>query len=117
MKFVTLHGFLLASSLWVPALSCQYAGPADGTLPGASQVMQLVVQRAYDVSRERQANQYAFEKRSINEELDASGKPTKTKQETYQVIPIGGVLFSRLVKVQNRDLTPEELEVQNRKEL
>jgi hypothetical protein len=118
MKFVTLHGALLVGSLLCARVSGHGAVPSESTLPAASQVMQRVVERAHDdEARAHGANEYAFEKHSITEELDASGKAAKTRDETYEVIPIQGIPFSRLVKMGNRDLTPEETEAQNRKEL
>jgi hypothetical protein len=47
----------------------------------------------------------------------SSGKATKTRDEVYEVIPIEGIPFSWLVKMGDRDLTQEEAEVQNRKEV
>jgi hypothetical protein len=97
------------------ALVCQSANPTGDGLPDASEVMRKVVQRADDTENAREAK-YTFEKHATIEELDASGTPTKTRQETYQVIPIEGARFSRLIKTQGRDLTSEEIEEQNRKE-
>ncbi len=107
----------LAGSLLGPVLLCPRASSADGALPDASEVMQRVVRRADDSGRAREAREYAFERRSTKEELDASGEPTRTTEETYAVIPINGIPFSRLVKIGNRNLTAQEVEVQNRKEL
>jgi hypothetical protein len=117
MKFAALRWFVLAGSALVPNFSCQCASPIDGALPDASQVMQRVILRGEDEGRTPQANEYAFEKRIVNEELDASGTPTKSTEQTSEVIPIQGIPFSRLVKIQNRDLTEEETEAQNQKEL
>jgi hypothetical protein len=117
MKFITLHRSLLAGSLLVPGYLCRSASPVDAALPAASEVMQRVVKRADDVAQKHEANKYSFEKRSTIEELDASGKPIKTKQKTYEVTPIQGIPFSRLVKIGNRNLTAEEIAIQNRKEL
>ncbi len=117
MKFVTPHEALLALSLSVSGFSCRGASGVDDALPDAAQVMQRVVQRADDVARAGEASEYVFEKRSISEELDTSGRATKTTEQTFEVIPIQGIPFSRLVKIGNRDLTREETEVQTRKEL
>ena len=116
MKFAAVRRLLLAGSFLIAELHCRSAPASDGSLPMASEVMARVVQRAGDSCRELEANKYAFEKCSINEELDASGKPTKTEEKTYEIIPIQGVPFSRLVKIENRKLTEEEIRVQNRRE-
>jgi hypothetical protein len=117
MKFFTLHGTLLVGSLLFTSVRCQGALLSDGALPAASEVMQRVVELAHDAALAPGANEYAFEKHSITQELDASGKATKSSDETYEVIPIQGIPFSRLVKLGNRDLTPEETEAQNLQEL
>jgi hypothetical protein len=117
MKFAAVRRFLVAGSLLATELSCTCAPGSNGFLPNASAVMARVVQRASDSSRTLEADEYAFEKCSINEDLDNSGKPTKTEEKTYEIIPIKGVPFSRLVKIQNRNLTEKETEVQNRKEM
>ena len=114
MKFLAMQCSILTCGLLVPGLSG--AGESDGALPDADLVVQRVVQRANDAARAREDGEYAFEKHSISEELDGSGKVTKTSDETYEVIPINGVPFSRLVRIQNRDLTPDEVKVQYRKE-
>ena len=117
MKLVTLHWALLAGSFLAAGFSCP-ATPADGNvLPEASEVMQRVVQRAEDVARAGEADKYTFEKHIISEDLDGLGEATKTKDQEYRVIPIQGVPFSRLIKIGNQDLTEEETEAQNRREL
>jgi len=78
--------------------------------------MEKVIQRSQEVARAGEADKYRYEKRSVEEELDATGKPTKTTEEIYDVIPIQGVPFERLVKVQGRDLSAKEVKEQNRKE-
>lgn len=116
MKFVALHWPLLAGSLLAHGFSCHGASPTDVSLPAACAVMKRVVERANDAGPAREARKYAFEKRSTTEELDGSGKPIKTKEEIYQVVPIDGIPFSRLVRLRDHELTREEIEAQNRKE-
>ena len=89
---------------------------AKDTLPDPGAVMEKVIERSQEVSRADEANQYSYQKRSIEEELDATGKATKKTEEIYEVIPIEGMPFERLVKVQGRELTEKELKEQNRKE-
>src|SRR5262245_15216656 len=100
-------------SFW---LSANADSLVDGGLPDASAVMNRVVQRAEEMARTGVARKYGYEKRSVTEEFDASGKTTKSTEEIYEVVPIGGISFSRLVKIQNRDLTEQEIKAQNRKE-
>jgi hypothetical protein len=117
MNFVASYWAFMVGGLLVLTLYGHCASRTDGALPDASQMMKRVTERAEDAARAGEARKYSFEKRSIREELDASGKPTKTTEETYEVTPIQGLPFSRLIKIQNRDLTEEENEVENRKEL
>jgi hypothetical protein len=78
--------------------------------------MDKVIQRSQEIARTAEADKYRYEKRSVEEELDTVGKPTKTTEEIYDVIPIRGVPFERLVKVKGRDLTEKEAKEQDRKE-
>jgi hypothetical protein len=109
-------------------LSCFFAGllgfglkapcaAADGgELPDAQAVMKRVIQRAEDVARGGEESKYVYEKRSVVEELDEAGKARKTTEKTYKVLLIRGIPFSRLMKVQNRDLTEAEIREEDRKE-
>jgi hypothetical protein len=102
---------LLMFGLTVPR-----AAAAGENLPDAAAVMKRVIQRAEDVARGGEEGKYVYEKRSVVEELDEAGKARKTTEKTYRVLLIQGVPFSRLMKVQNRDLTQEELREEDRKE-
>jgi hypothetical protein len=116
VKLISQKALNLTAGVVIQVLSCQGAASVEERLPEASTVMQKVLERAEDVARSGEAGKYCYEKRSVKEELDAAGKATKTNEEMYEVVPIGGMPFSRLVKVQNRELTPEEIEAQDRKE-
>ncbi len=85
-------------------------------LPDSTVVMQRVVRRAAEVARTGGEDGYACVKHSVREELDASGKPVKVTEETYQMIPIDGVRFSRLILRQGRPLSASEDQEQERKE-
>ena len=92
------------------------AAAANTDLPDAAAVMEKVIQRSQEAERTGEADKYRYDKRSVEEELDRSGNPTKTTEELYDVIPISGVPFERLVKVQGRELNEKEVKEQNRKE-
>ncbi|HXP63483.1 MAG TPA: hypothetical protein VN829_23470 [Dongiaceae bacterium] len=109
-------------------LSCFFAGllmfdlavpcgaAVGGSLPEAAAVMKRVVQRAEQVARGAEEGKYVYEKRSVVEELDDAGKARKTTEKTYKVALIRGLPLARLTKVQNRDLTEEEIRAEDRKE-
>lgn len=104
-----------------PALLCflgwvVFPARADESFPSASNLIQRVVARAQLVAQAEQTNHYAYAKRSIVEELDEKERVIKSTEKLYQVTLIGGVPFPRLVKVQGRDLSAEELEKQNQRE-
>jgi hypothetical protein len=85
-------------------------------LPAASNVMHRVLERADLVAKAEQTNHYAYDKRSVTEELDEKGRATKSTEKHYKVILVNGLPFPRLVKIQGRDLTPKELERENQRE-
>jgi hypothetical protein len=85
-------------------------------LPDAAGVMRKVVERAQNSGGEDSASLYTYEKRSTVEEFDSSGKVTKTTEEVFNVFPIQGVSYSRLVRIKGHDLTEKEIKEQNRKE-
>ncbi|HTL58052.1 MAG TPA: hypothetical protein VL361_20355 [Candidatus Limnocylindrales bacterium] len=89
---------------------------AIAALPDADTVMKNVLHRSQETALTGDSDKYSYQKHSIEEELDASGKPIKTTDKTYQVVPILGVPFSRLIKIQNRDLTEKETREQDKKE-
>lgn len=107
-----LAGLLLGFG--VPPVARAAAEPAP--LPDAASVMHKVLERAQNNGGEDLASRYAYEKRSTVEEFDSSGKVTKTTEEVFNVFPIQGVPYSRLVRTKGRDLTEKEIKEQNRKE-
>jgi hypothetical protein len=60
--------------------------------------------------------QYVYRKRSLLERMDSAGKTLKTEEKVYEVTLIAGLPVNRLVKVQGRELGPEELARENAKE-
>ena len=97
-------------------LAAVLPGRAAENLPAASNLLQRVVERAQFVARAGQTNHYAYEKHSLTEELGDKDEVIKSAEKHYQVKLIGGVPFTRLVKVQGRELTAKELEKQNERE-
>ena len=85
-------------------------------LPAASNVVARVLERAREVAETNEAKRYTYEKRAVQEELDEGGRVVKSAEKLYRVVLIGGLPFSRLVKVQGRELSPAELEKQNQRE-
>ncbi len=92
------------------------AAHSADALPAASIVVQRVIERAQLVAQARQTNHYAYDKRSLVEELDDKDHVTKSTEKLYRVLLVGGLPFPRLVKIQGRDLTAKELEKQDQRE-
>ena len=116
MNRAALKEILLAMALSLLAPSLQRNALAEENLPDASSVIQRVLQRAQETDQTAEESKYTYQKRSVSEELDDTGKPIKAVEKIYQVTPIEGVPFSRLIKIQNRDLTEQEREQQDRRE-
>ena len=102
----------------IPALlSCLPCwGHAAEQLPGASEVTQRMIEQSQAVARAAQGPQYIYEKTSLIEHLDAAGRPLKAEEKIYHVTLVAGLPLNRLVKIQGRELSREELERENAKE-
>jgi hypothetical protein len=106
-------GTLLVAGL----LSCYPCNRgAAAALPAASEVTRRMIERAQAVAQAEQGPQYTYEKRSLLERLDASGQPVSSAEKLYQVTLTCCLPFNRLVKVQGRDLTAEELKKEQDRE-
>lgn len=90
--------------------------PAAEALPDAAAVTRRMVERAQAIARAEHGSQYTYDKRSLMEQLDSSGQVLKTEGRLYQVRLIAGFPFNRLVQIQGRDLTSEELMKEEQKE-
>src|ERR1039457_6691280 len=89
---------------------------AGEVLPELSEVTQRMVERSQTVAQVCQGPQYTYQKRSLLQRLDAVGTPLKSEEKLYQVTLIGGFPFRRLVKIQGRELSSEELRIEDEKE-
>jgi len=89
---------------------------AGEVLPKPSEVTQRMVERSQTLAQVDQGPQYTYVKRSLLERLDAAGQSLKSEEKFYQVTLIGGFPFKRLVKIQGRELSSEELRREDAKE-
>jgi hypothetical protein len=83
-------------------------GRATEALPSASEVTRRMLEHARTVAESDQTPQYTYEKRSVVEQLDAGGRVLTSEEKIHEVRLIRGLPFNRLVKIQGRELTPEE---------
>jgi len=98
-------------------LNCAPQGVSAGeVLPKPSEVTQRMVKRSQTVAQGDQGPQYTYQKRSLLQHLDTVGNPLKSEEKFYQVTLVGGFPFKRLVKIQGRELSSEELRIEDAKE-
>jgi len=75
-----------------------------------------MIERSQAIARGEQVPDYGYRKRTLVERFDASGRVTSTEDKLYEVRFTGGLPLNRLLKIQGRDLTPDELAEQQRRE-
>ena len=88
----------------------------DEPLPSGSNVIHCLLERGEKVAKTDDKNHYTYDKRSVVEEFNDAGKVVKSTEKFYKVVLIGGLPFPRLVKIHGRELSPAELEKQNKRE-
>ena len=91
---------------------CQ--GQADVELPPVRVVLDRMVGRAVEWVEADAV--YSYQKRSRLEQLDGDGRPIESIERVYHVDLIQGIPFPRLVQIEGRDLTGEELRAENERE-
>ncbi len=82
----------------------------------ASQTTQRLLERSKAVAQAESAPRYSYEKRSVLQHLNAAGKPEKSEEKIYEVTLVAGYPLNRLVKIQGREVTPEESKKEQLKE-
>ena len=82
---------------------------AGEPLPAASEVTRRMVERSQAAARGGQGPQYTCEKRSTLERMDTAGHSLSSEEKIYRVTLIAGLPFNRLVRIQGRELSTEEL--------
>lgn len=108
----------LATSLLLSvAVVSGHASTSDAaTLPPATNVLDRVLKRVSQLSRESDKPKYTYEKRSLVEELNAEGETVDSTEKIYHVELIGGWPYTRLVQVKGEKLTQEQINKENQKE-
>src|SRR4051812_37340595 len=86
---------------------------AAENLPTSSNLVARLIERSRLVASVERTNPYTYDKRSVTAELDEKDRVIKSTEKLYKVMLIGGVPFPRLVKVQGKGLTPQQLEREN----
>jgi hypothetical protein len=84
-------------------------------LPAAAEVTRRMVERSQAIAR-FDGPQCTYCKRSWLERMDSTGRTLSSEEKVYLVTVIAGVPFNRLLKIQGRDLSAEELAREDAKE-
>jgi len=86
------------------------------SLPVASNVVQRLLDRADRVAKDTGGSAYIYDKRSVTAELDEKEQVVNSTEKLYRVLLSGGRTFSRLVKIEGRELTESELAKEDKRE-
>jgi hypothetical protein len=89
---------------------------AAEALPKPAEILKRMIDQARLEALAAKEAPPTFEKQTRIEQLDAQGKVTKTEQKLHQVKLVAGLPISRLVKIQGRDLSADELRAEEKKE-
>jgi hypothetical protein len=91
-------------------------GSSAEQLPEAPDVTRRMIERSQAVAGAAPGPQYVYEKRSLLERLDATGRPINSEERVYQVTLAAGLPSNRLVKIRGRELSGEELRREDARE-
>jgi len=90
---------------------------ADGAgLPPADEVLKKFLERAKWADTQNFRGKYVCRERRVTEELNDKGSVAERKEQLFEVKPIGGKPFARLVQSNGKPLTPKEQLLQEEKE-
>jgi hypothetical protein len=91
-------------------------GSTAEQLPKASDVTRRMIERSQAVAGAVPGPQYIYEKRSLLERLDATGRPMNSEERVYQVTLAAGLPSNRLLRIPGRELSGEELRREDARE-
>ena len=85
-------------------------------LPSAKDLIELALERANWLKEQKVEEKYSFSEVVLAEKLHADKSIKEREHSRYEVYPVEGVLFRRLVEKNGRPLSPEEIEWEEQKE-
>jgi len=85
-------------------------------LPSADSVIQKLVSKAKVLSADTNSNRYVYSRTTSTEELDDKGRVKSKKEKVYEVKLIGGMPHPRLVRINDQELSPAQIQRENEKE-
>ncbi len=92
--------------------------PEDKTapLPSVNQIIERALERARWLKEQKIEEKYAFSEVVRAEKLNSDKSVKERGRSRYEVYPVEGVLFRRLVEKNGRQLSAEEVEREDQKE-
>lgn len=114
IAFLFRHG--LPALLWLLLAGWGPMPLRAQPLPPADQVVKRLQARSAALAATTNAPAWAYDKQTVMEQLDGNLKVEDREEKLFRVRMIQGVPFSRLVKVEGRDLTEAEIKKENQRE-
>ncbi len=93
--------------------SLSAATAEESSIPG---IIRQMLARTRETQTEKGREHYVFLKTSVTEELGAKGEVKSRKQKEYEVRAIGGAAYSRLIRIDGRELKSDERAREEEKE-
>ena len=104
---------------WLAALGCALslnALAAPMAQPTAETIISNVIARAQWAQTQNFRGQFAYDRRRASEQLDERSVVKEREEKTYEVFPISGRPFSRLVKSDGKSLPERERKKEEERE-
>lgn len=89
---------------------------AGQTLPAGEQLIQRVMGRSAALATATNTAVWAYDKAQVMMKLDGKAQVKEREEKLYRVHLVRGIPFSRLTKIEGRELTEAELEKENQRE-
>jgi hypothetical protein len=98
------------------ALYIAGSGSAASVDPKADEIMSRALERLELNTKLGNETKYTYDLLTVSETLGDSGEVETTKERVYFGSPTRGVIYERLVRVDGRDLNPDEREQEKKRE-
>lgn len=84
--------------------------------PNVDQIISLALERVEYRSSQNLEEKFVFQLLNISEKLDKKARSTQVEKRLFEVLPIGGVSYERLLEKNGQPLGKDDLKAQRRKE-
>lgn len=89
---------------------------AQPELPRAEDVIQKVLARAKSAAEQKRRQEYAYTEFVVVEELESDGSVKKREESLYEVFPLDGSRYRKLVQKDGAPLSEKELKAEQERE-